>query len=283
MEKERMVLDVFPSRPTQDGAGVRLDRVFANREAVKMDPFLLLDFFHSDNPDDYIAGFPWHPHRGIETVTYLLKGRVRHEDSIGNNGVIGPGDVQWMTAGSGIIHQEMPEQEDGELAGFQLWVNLPGKDKMIDPRYQEFLRSEIPQLELGNGTVIKVICGQVNGTAGPVKNIIADAEYLDLFIPSNREYKHPVKRGYTTFAFIYDGEAKFDKRSEPVSRDHLAFFSDGEELMISTTDSEVRFLLISGKPFHEPIAWWGPIVMNSDEELKTAIEEYKKGTFLKNR
>ena len=281
MNNVRQIVKILPSRATQDGAGVRLDRVFSNQEAVETDPFLLLDFFHSDNPKDYIAGFPWHPHRGIETVTYMLHGKVRHEDSIGNNGVIGPGDIQWMTAGSGIIHQEMPEQEDGILAGFQLWVNLPAKSKMINPRYQEYPGTDIPEYKLSNGPILKIICGRLNGLTGPVKDITADAEYLDIYIPSGSKFDHKVKPGYTVIAFIYWGEARFCDEDQVVGKDHLVLYGDGEKITVSTLGSDVRFLLISGKPFKEPIAWWGPIVMNSDEELKTAIDEYQKGTFIK--
>ncbi|MFW9854411.1 MAG: pirin family protein [Candidatus Thorarchaeota archaeon] len=276
----RRVLRVIPSTPTIEGAGVRLKRAFA--EKTLFDPFLLLDDFHSDNPDDYVKGFPTHPHRGIETVTYMLHGEMKHEDSLGNAGVIQPGDVQWMTAGSGIIHSEMPFRQNGLLWGFQLWCNLPAAQKMMSPRYQDILAEQIPTITLENQTEVKVISGQVNGTQGPVKDIVTDPEYLDVAIPPFAEFNHQVKKGYTVFAYVIEGSGYFDdQRSDSVKREYLVMFRDGDQVTVRTEDDGVRFLLISGKPIGEPVAWYGPIVMNTQQELNIAFEEYRRGTFLK--
>ncbi|MFX0084885.1 MAG: pirin family protein [Candidatus Hodarchaeota archaeon] len=283
MPSIRTILRVSKNKPTIEGAGVRLKRVFGNQEPYLLDPFLLLDDFHSNNPKDYIAGFPSHPHRGIETVTYILAGQIKHEDSIGNKGVIRSGDIQWMTAGSGIIHSEMPEQKNGLLWGFQLWCNLPSKSKMMNPRYQEITKNQIPELTI-NKARIKVICGKLNGTQGPVKDIVTDPEYLDISISSGAKYIHSVKKGYTVFAYVIDGESYFDQnQGRLIPADHLVIFNDGTEVIIQTRDKPVRFLLISGKPIKEPIAWYGPIVMNTQTELNIAFEEYRKGTFLKQK
>ncbi len=270
---------------TQDGAGVKLRRVFGYYEAELMDPFLLLDFFGSDDPSDYIAGFPWHPHRGIETITYMLDGRVRHGDSIGNKGIIGPGDVQWMTAGSGIIHEEMPEgNSNGRMKGFQLWANLPASQKMIEPKYRDVTNNIIPAVQPAQGISIKVIAGSVNGTRGPVQDVITQPQYLDVSMEANTEFIHTIAPSHTSFAFVFEGKGIFDS-SQGISSngETLVLFSDGDEVRVKTEDEGVRFLLVSGKPIHEPIAWRGPIVMNTQEELQVAFAEYRDGTFLKHK
>ncbi|MGD9040648.1 MAG: pirin family protein, partial [Desulfobacteraceae bacterium] len=238
---------------------------------------------HSSNPDEYIKGFPWHPHRGIETITYVLYGKVEHGDSMGNKGTIASGDIQWMTAGSGIIHQEMPKgQEDALLWGFQLWANLPASHKMMDPRYQDIKREKIPEITLDGGVKVKIICGEVNGMKGPVKDIVIDPEYLDITVPPKTSFTHAVKRGHKAFAYVMDGKGYFDQnRDEMGSSESLLIFDDGDEVIISTEDSGVRALFVSGRPIGEPVAWHGPIVMNTQEELRIAFEEYEKGTFIK--
>lgn len=282
MSKYRQISKILKSKPTIEGAGVYLKRVFGYNEARFLDPFLLLDDFHSDNPNDYIAGFPWHPHRGIETVTYMVRGNVKHEDSIGNRGVIRSGDVQWMTAGSGIIHSEMPQQENGLLWGFQLWVNLPAAHKMMTPRYQEIEKKQIPEILLENDVCIRIISGEFNGTSGSVKDIIVDPSYLDVSIPSYSSFKYSVKSGYTVFAYVIQGRGFFDiEKSQIIGSEHLIIFTDGDKMMIETEEEPVHLLLISGDPIGEPIAWYGPIVMNTEEELRTAFKEYQNGTFLK--
>jgi quercetin 2,3-dioxygenase len=281
----RKIKKIFKSQPVLEGAGVRLHRAMGNREVPQFDPFLLLDDFRSDNPEDYIKGFPWHPHRGIETITYMLKGTVEHKDSMGNSGVISPGDVQWMTAGSGIIHQEMPEGDtSGAMHGFQLWANLPASHKMMDPRYREVKQSDIPQVVLGNGTTIKLVCGSYKNTSGPVKDIVVDPEYLDITVPANADFTHATKKGYTVFAYVFEGEGFLsEERDQNVSNRTLVLFDDGDQIVVRTADRTVRFLLISGKPIGEPIAWYGPVVMNTDEELEIAFDEYRNGTFVKYR
>ncbi|MFX1537326.1 MAG: pirin family protein [Promethearchaeota archaeon] len=282
MNNGRKIKRILKSKPTMEGAGVRLKRAFGYNEVPLLDPFLLLDDFHSDNPNDYIAGFPWHPHRGIETITYMLHGEVRHEDSLGNKGVIRPGDVQWMTAGSGIVHQEMPHQKKGLLWGFQLWANLPASHKMMDPRYRDVKKDQIPEIILNNNIKVKVICGEVNGEKGPVQDIVTDPEYLDATIPPESEFGHYVKKGHTVFAYVIEGEGYFDQNgSQLISANNLVIFEDGDEVRISTADNPVRFLLISGKPIGEPVAWYGPIVMNTRKELEIAFAEYRNGTFIK--
>lgn len=270
---------------TQDGAGVKLRRVFGYYEAELMDPFLLLDFFGSDDPNDYIAGFPWHPHRGIETITYMLNGHVRHGDSIGNNGIIGPGDVQWMTAGSGIIHEEMPEGDsNGRMKGFQLWANLPASHKMMEPKYRDVTHEIIPVVQPAQGISIKVIAGSVNGTKGPVQDVVTQPQYLDVLMEPDREFTHSIAPGHTSFAFAFEGNGVFDAAQDiSTNGETLMLFSDGDEVRVKTKDSGVRFLLVSGKPIHEPIAWRGPIVMNTQEELQTAFAEYRNGSFLKHK
>ena len=297
---ERKIKKNFRSKHTVEGAGVHLKRAFGFSEAGQFDPFLLLDDFRSTNTEDYIKGFPWHPHRGIETITYILKGRVEHGDSLGNTGVIDSGDVQWMTAGSGIIHQEMPKgNENGTMEGFQLWANLPAAQKMMAPRYRDVHSSQIPVARLNNGVEIRVICGTVNGVQGPVHDIMIEPEYLDVTIPAHTSHIHPVKMGHTAFAYVIEGQGYFCKEKRPFTHDiegpnyfdmqtdpvanngTLILFGDGDEIFIETRVSPIRFLLISGKPLGEPIVWYGPIVMNTQEELKRAFEEYNNGTFLK--
>lgn len=287
MKEYRKISKIIKSQPTMEGAGVRLKRAFGFHQVPLLDPFLLLDDFHSDNPDDYMPGFPWHPHRGIETVTYMHHGKVKHEDSLGNGGVIEPGDVQWMTAGSGIVHAEMPQMPSpGEtlLRGFQLWVNLPKTHKMMEPRYQEVKQEQIPEISFDIGIKIKIICGEVDGTRGPVRDIVVDSQYLDVNIPDLAEFEYPITSGYTAFAYVIEGSGYFDEnKSKPINRDHLVIFDHGENVKISTKGQSVRFLLVSGKPIKEPVAWHGPIVMNTQEELRIAFEEYQKGAFIKHK
>jgi redox-sensitive bicupin YhaK (pirin superfamily) len=271
---------VLESTPTVEGAGVHLKRAFGYHDAPLLDPFLLLDDFHSDDPDHYRAGFPWHPHRGIETVTYMLHGSFRHGDSTGNSGVIRSGDVQWMTAGSGIVHQEMPAQEEGLLWGFQLWTNLPASHKMMDPRYQEFEAKDIPVVELDGGVTIKVICGTVNRTTGPVTGIVTDPAYLDVTIPSGAVFDHEVDGTHRVLAYVLEGRGRFDPRNS-FGPERLVLLKGGEAVRVEGSEEGVRFLLISGKPLGEPVAWRGPIVMNTREELNEAFREYRSGTFLR--
>lgn len=300
MSAIRKIRKVLHSRPTLEGAGVHLKRAFGYQHVPQLDPFLLLDDFHSNNPDEYIKGFPWHPHRGIETITYVLHGKVEHGDSMGNKGVISSGDVQWMTAGSGIIHQEMPKgREDGLMWGFQLWANLPASHKMMDPRYRDVKNLQIPEVRLTNNVTVKIICGKVNGTSGPVQDIVTDPEYLDVTVPADTVFIHRVREGYTAFAYVIEGSGYFEPERDPygyevegknyfdfkrdclIGVESLVIFDDGDELSVATNGEGVRFLLISGKPIREPVAWYGPIVMNTQEELRIAFEEYQSGTFLK--
>jgi redox-sensitive bicupin YhaK (pirin superfamily) len=278
----RSIKNIFPGQPTIEGAGVHLRRIFGYHEMPEFDPFLLFDHFGSSNPDDYLKGFPWHPHRGIETITYVLNGKVEHGDSIGNKGVIGAGDVQWMTAGSGIIHQEMPKGDENAVnRGFQLWANLPRSQKMMAPRYREVKIHQIPEVITKENVKIKVICGEVYGTKGPVDDIITDPQYLDITIPPGTSYNHSTETGYTVFAYVIEGNGSFDERGRSIPAGNLVLFNDGETLTIKTTGKLLRLLLISGKPIKEPIAWYGPIVMNTEAELKKAFEEYRDGTFVK--
>ena len=283
MSRPRTVRRVIKNKPTLEGAGVHLKRVFGFGDTGVFDPFLLLDHFGSNDPRDYINGFPWHPHRGIETITYVLRGKVEHGDSMGNRGTIGSGDVQWMTAGSGIIHQEMPAgDQEGGMWGFQLWANLPAAQKMMDPRYRDIHAADIPEVTVGRGASAKVIAGEVGGTRGPVRDIIIDPTYLDVSIPPGTAVTLPTTAGHTVFAYLFEGEAHIgpDKKSL-VTADHLALCEDGDEITIATGSVPVRFLLITGKPLHEPVAWYGPIVMNTQDELAVALEEYRNGTFIK--
>lgn len=302
MAETRKIHKVLKSKPTIEGAGVHLKRAFGYSQVPMFDPFLLLDDFRSDNPMHYIKGFPWHPHRGIETITYVLCGDVEHGDSMGNKGLISSGDVQWMTAGSGIIHQEMPKGDpDGLMFGFQLWANLPKSHKMTEPRYRDVKSNQIPEAVLENGTKIRIICGKVNGKQGPVRDIIIDPEYIDVTVPAQSEFTHPTKRGHTVFAYVIEGKGYFCKEKNPfsyeiegtnyfdiqrdpfISNKTLVLFDDGDQMMVSTEDDAIRFLLISGKPIVEPVAWYGPIVMNTEDELRIAFEEYSNGTFIKHK
>jgi len=298
----RTIRKVWRSRPTIEGAGVHLKRAFGNQEVPLLDPFLLLDDFRSDDPSKYLPGFPWHPHRGIETITYVLHGGVEHGDSMGNRGDITPGDVQWMTAGSGIVHQEMPKGDaQGRMGGFQLWANLPASQKMMDPRYRDVKRGEIPEVSMEGGATVKIVCGRVNGVQGPVRDIVTDPEYLDVSVPKGVRFTHPGKRGHTVFAYVIQGSAYFDSGRDPYAREevgrnyfdmerdclcgpeNLVHYGDGDAVSITAEKEPVRFLLVSGKPIGEPVAWYGPIVMNTAEEIRIAFEEYRKGTFIKHR
>ncbi len=282
MSNVRKIAETWKSQPTIEGAGVHLKRVFGNHDVPKLDPFLLLDDFHSNNPDEYRAGFPWHPHRGIETITYMLHGRVEHGDSIGNEGAISAGDVQWMTAGSGIIHQEMPGQDLGLLWGFQLWANLPSTHKMMDPRYRDIKNEIIPNIEVGKGVHARVICGRIGDTIGPVQDIVTDPEYLDITVSPGATFTHTVRPGYTAFAYIIEGEGKFSPHSEEVQeKETLVLYEDGDTIEVAAYDEGVRFLYCSGRPIGETVAWYGPIVMNTDEELSQAFNEYQSGDFIK--
>jgi redox-sensitive bicupin YhaK (pirin superfamily) len=279
----REVEEVWEARPAIEGAGVHLRRAFGHGEVPRLDPFLLLDDFRSENPAEYVAGFPWHPHRGIETVTYILDGRLDHADSIGNEGSLGPGDVQWMTSGSGIIHQEMPRVgPTPRLGGFQLWVNLPASHKMVDPRYQEVPRDRIPVVEPVRGSKVRLIAGTLGGIRGPVQGIPVDPEYLDVRMESGQEFPHPIPPGRTAFAYVLQGGVTFGEEArDPVEAGHLAIFGPGEKIVARTREEAGRFLLISGRPLREPVAWWGPIVMNTRRELEQAVEEFHNGSFVK--
>jgi len=282
MEVYRKIKKIIHGQPTSDGAGVKLTRIFGFYEEGLFDPFLLLDFFGSDNPDDFMAGFPWHPHRGIETVTYILDGRVEHSDSMGNSGVIGNGDIQWMTAGKGIIHQEMPKYDGGRMHGFQLWVNLPAAHKMIAPRYQDIPAKDIKEAILENDVRVRVIAGTFNGLKGPVKDIFAEPEYLDVAMPPGTEFYAPVNPAHTVFAYVFEGEAGFEPLSETLlNAGEGALFGEGPQIIARAGSNGARFILISGMPLKEPIAWRGPIVMNTEEELMTAFREFREGTFTK--
>jgi hypothetical protein len=283
MKNDRIVRLPLESKPIIEGAGVHLNRVFGNDDVTLFDPFLLLDDFRSNNPSHYLAGFPWHPHRGIETITYVINGEVEHGDSMGNKGIISSGDTQWMTAGSGIIHQEMPRGDSqGRMGGFQLWANLPRSHKMMQPRYRDIKSAQVPNVRLENGVEIKVICGKVGEHLGPVDDIIIEPEYLDITIPANVEFNHPTKRGHTVLAYVIDGEGYFDGLKRRVAGNGgVCLYDDGDRISVTAANIPVRFLLISGKPIGEPVAWRGPIVMNDDDEIRLAFEEYRNGTFIK--
>lgn len=283
MNKARSIKQIFRSQPTVEGAGVHLKRAFGFHQVPQLDPFLLLDDFHSDRPEDYLPGFPWHPHRGIETITYVLEGQVAHGDSLGNQGVISPGDVQWMTAGSGIIHQEMPQGQNGGLLwGFQLWANLPASHKMMAPRYRGITAGQIPVVQLYNGSVVQLICGNFQGVRGPVTDIVIDPEYFDVQLPAETTFSHLVQPDYTVFAYVLEGQGYFDASHKPIGPETvIAFENEAADIEIAATEEGVRFLLISGKPLKEPVAWRGPIVMNTQAELDLAFAEYQRGTFLK--
>jgi quercetin 2,3-dioxygenase len=298
----RPVQRVTQSRPTREGAGVHLRRAFGFGNTADFDPFLLLDDFRSDRPEDYLAGFPWHPHRGIETITYVLAGTVEHGDSLGNHGVIGTGDVQWMTAGSGIVHQEMPKGDrEGRMHGFQLWANLPARLKMTAPRYQEVRAADIPVVADDDGTRVSVICGTFRDVAGPAAGIAAEPMYLDVSVPAGKRKTIPVATTRHAFAYVFSGAGKFCNASGPLAvptepvgwadtsppaeaQNHsLVLFDRGDDVTVQAGDEGVRFLLISGEPLKEPVAWYGPIVMNTQAELKQAFDELNRGTFLDHR
>jgi redox-sensitive bicupin YhaK (pirin superfamily) len=282
MSGYRKIVKIIQGQATRDGAGVKLTRIFGFYEEGLLDPFLLLDFFGSDNPNDFMAGFPWHPHRGMETVTYMLDGKVEHGDSMGNSGVIGKGDIQWMTAGSGIIHQEMPKPDGGRMYGFQLWVNLPASRKMIAPRYRDIPAKEVPAVVLENQIRVRVIAGVFNGVRGPARDIIADPEYLDVEMPGNTEFIITVNPEHTVFAYLWEGEAIMDEsRKDPLQPGQGAMFGAGPQVKVLAGNKGARFILISGMPIREPIAWRGPIVMNTQEELDVAFREFREGTFIK--
>jgi hypothetical protein len=291
---------VIQSQPTLEGAGVKLRRAFGFGNTTDFDPFLLLDDFRNENPDDYKAGFPWHPHRGIETITYVLAGTVDHGDSLGNSGVLGAGDVQWMTAGRGILHQEMPQGDPkGRMHGFQLWANLPSSLKMTDPRYQDVPSRDIPEVTDDDGTRVRVICGDFWGKTGPVDGIAADPRYLDVWVPPGTRKTLPVETSRHAFAYVFEGTGTFRDASEPrdvrtegvgamdapaeeeaVNRS-LVLFDRGDEVTIQAGEAGIRFLLVSGKPIEEPVAWHGPIVMNTEEQLRQAYTELREGTFIR--
>jgi hypothetical protein len=295
----RPVAKLVKAKPTLEGAGVHLRRAFGFGNTAEVDPFLLLDDFRNDIPDDYLAGFPWHPHRGIETITYVLAGTVDHADSMGNRGAIGPGDIQWMTAGRGIIHQEMPKGDvEGRMHGFQLWANLPASLKMTAPRYQEVKAIEIPEIIDDDGTRARVVCGEFWGKRGPVTGIAADPVYLDVSVPPGKRKLLPVETSHHAFAYVFAGSGKFCNASGPlavpteglgwsdtstpteVDNRSLIIFDTGDQVEVQAGQDGIRFLLVSGKPLQEPVAWYGPIVMNTQDQLRQAYEELKKGTFL---
>lgn len=284
--QSREVIKTIKPQTVMEGAGVRLKRSIANATLDHLDPFLLFDHFGSDNPADYIKGFPMHPHRGIETVTYMIKGHVNHKDSIGNSGSIGSGDIQWMTAGGGIMHEEMPQPGQGEMIGFQLWVNLPARLKMTTPRYQDITSNQIPEVARDNGVKIRIIAGQVDGVRGAVSEIYADPSYLDVSIPANGSFSHPVEKGHTAFAYVFEGRGYFgtgeNTTENSISKPGLAVLGDGDYIQAGAANEPVRFLLVSGKPLNEPIARYGPFVMNTQEEIQQALEDLRNGTFVRN-
>ena len=298
----RPIRRIVQSKPTIEGAGVHLHRAFGFGDTAVFDPFLLLDDFRSDDPDDYRAGFPWHPHRGIETITYVLAGSVEHGDSLGNHGTIGPGDVQWMTAGRGIIHEEMPKPDaEGRMHGFQLWANLPAALKMTEPRYQEVKAAEIPEVTTYDGARVRLICGRFREMTGVVRGIAADPIYLDVSIAPRMRSALPVPAGRNAFAYVYAGGGIFGTAIEPLSvptepsrwsdtlpsagarNRTLVIFDEGSEIQVETGDDGIRFLLVSGMPLREPVAWYGPIVMNTQEQLREAFAQLREGTFLEAR
>jgi redox-sensitive bicupin YhaK (pirin superfamily) len=298
----RPVKRIIESQPTIEGAGVRLRRGFGFGETGEFDPFLLFDDFRNDNPDDYRAGFPWHPHRGIETITYVLAGAVEHGDSLGNRGRLGAGDVQWMTAGRGILHQEMPTGDQaGRMHGFQLWANLPSSLKMTAPRYQDVTARDIPEVGEDNGTTVRVVCGSFGGKRGPVDGVAADPRYLDVWVPPGVRTTLPVETSRHAFAYIFEGQGRFRDASspQPVATEvltpggeeipvgplagdrSLVLFDRGDEVTVQAGEQGLRFLLVSGTPLQEPVAWYGPIVMNTEQEIRQAIGELRAGTFIR--
>jgi redox-sensitive bicupin YhaK (pirin superfamily) len=296
----RPVRRVSSAVPAIEGAGVRLHRAFGFGATEEFDPFLLFDDFRNDRPEDYLAGFPWHPHRGIETITYVLGGTVHHGDSLGNRGTLGAGDVQWMTAGSGILHHEMPKgDERGRMHGFQLWANLPASKKMTDPRYQDVSSADIPEVVEDDGTRIRVVCGEFGGRRGPVEGIAADPRYLDISVPPGKRKVLHVETTRHAFAYVFEGGGSFRDASDPrgvrtervgtaddassgeAGNRSLVLFDRGDEVVVNAGKEGIRFLLVSGKPLEEPVAWYGPIVMNTQEELRKAYDELRAGTFIK--
>jgi quercetin 2,3-dioxygenase len=297
----RAVKRIVQASPTMEGAGVKLHRGFGFGNTTEFDPFLLFDDFRNDRPEDFLKGFPWHPHRGIETITYVLAGTVEHGDSLGNSGALGAGDVQWMTAGSGIIHQEMPKGDpQGRMHGFQLWANLPSTLKMTTPRYQDVSARDIPSITDDDGTHVRVVCGEFWGKRGPVEGVAADPRYLDVWVPPNRRKTLPVEVTRHAFAYVFAGSGTFrdasgprpvltdstgDTDENPVYNDardrSLVLFDRGDEVTVQAGDQGIRFLLVSGKPLEEPVAWYGPIVMNTQAELRRAFGELEDGTFIK--
>jgi len=296
----RPVQRIIEAKPTVEGAGVHLRRAFGFGNTQDFDPFLLFDDFRNERPADYLAGFPWHPHRGIETITYVLVGTVTHGDSLGNTGALGAGDVQWMTAGSGILHQEMPQGDpQGRMHGFQLWANLPASLKMTAPRYQDVAAREIPTVTDDDGTSVRVICGSFRGKTGPVEGVAAEPSYLDVAVPAGRRATLPIDTRRHAFAYVFEGSGAFRDASEPfgvlteqdgpvttVAREQtgnrsLVLFGAGDEVTVRAGEEGVRFLLVSGRPIEEPVAWHGPIVMNTQEQLRQAFEELQDGTFIK--
>jgi len=298
----RPVKRVLQSKPTMEGAGVKLRRAFGFGTTQEFDPFLLFDDFRNENPEDYLAGFPWHPHRGIETITYVLTGTVAHGDSLGNTGALGAGDVQWMTAGSGILHQEMPKGDpQGRMHGFQLWANLPASLKMTDPRYQDVAARDIPELTDDDGTRVRVICGTFWGQRGPVEGVAADPRYIDVWVPPGQRKTLPIETVRNAFAYVFEGGGTFRDSSAPqpvrtdrvgqvvanaaddVGNRSLVLFDRGDEVTVHAGEQGIRFLLVSGKPIEEPVAWYGPIVMNTQDQLRQAYDELREGTFIKHR
>ena len=290
----RPVKQLSHSEPTVEGAGVHLRRAFGFGKTSDFDPFLLFDDFRNDDPNRYLAGFPWHPHRGIETITYVLAGDVEHRDSLGNTGSLGAGDVQWMTAGRGILHQEMPKGDQaGRMHGFQLWANLPSSMKMTAPRYQDVSARDIPEVTDDDGTRVRVICGEFWGRTGPVEGVAASPRYLDVSVPAGRRVSLPVDRAHHAFAYVFAGEGSFRDASAPQAVQNeltgsadaddrsLVLFDAGDEVVVQAADPGIRFLLVSGAPLQEPVAWYGPIVMNTQEELRQAMHDLRQGTFIR--
>lgn len=276
----RKIATIIEPQPVIEGAGVRLKRSIGTRMLDSVDPFLLLDHFASDDPRDYQAGFPLHPHRGIETVTYVLVGEVHHKDTLGNSGSIGAGDVQWMTAGRGIMHEEMPQVRPEGIAGFQLWVNLPAKLKMTAPRYQDIRSNQIPEVIKENGARIRVIAGAIAGTSGPVTGIAADPIYADVFVPPHASFTQLVSQGHSAFAYVFEGEARFADDGAMISSPQLVVWGDGDQVSVTTAEKPVRFLFVSGAPLREPVARYGPFVMNTKEEIEQTLRELRQGTFV---
>ena len=283
MSDFRTVHKIFSGRPTEEGAGVLLHRVFGYSETPLFDPFLMLDDFGSADPQDYMPGFPWHPHRGIETVTYMLHGSVAHGDSMGNSGVIRDGQIQWMTAGGGIIHQEMPELQTDYLQGLQLWVNLPARDKMMAPRYQDIAAEAIPSVRTKAGVEVRVLAGSFENVRGPVKDLIIDPGYLDVRVPAGARFEHAVPEKHTVFAYGLDGGGVFGGGKSALAKGRLALFGPGQAVSAAAGKEGLRFILVSGRPLGEPIAWGWPIVMNTQAELDQAFREYHAGTFIKTK